>query len=64
MKLYFRTATSYKMQSEYIAIDVNNHCFTENIVAPFNVYMELNKGDFEKLKIKLIGAGYALNWYM
>ena len=64
MKLYFRTATSYKMQSEYIAIDVNNHCFTENVVVPFNFYMVLGKGDFEKLKTKLIKAGYTPNWYM
>lgn len=63
MKLHFKVDGGLH-QSQYLSIDVNNRCFTTVQYYPHLQYMELSKGDFEKLKIKLIGAGYAYNWYM
>ena len=63
MKLHFKVDGGLH-QSQYISIDVNNCCFTTVQYYPHNQYMELGKGDFEKLFKLCVEYGFSSNWYM
>lgn len=63
MKLHFKV-DGYLHQSQYISIDTSNRCFTTVQYYPHNQYMELDKGDFEKLFKLCVESGFSSNWYM